>query len=441
MDINELSEMNRWWTDGRVPEHLSKRIRRDLFPSVWAMMDKRQIISIVGLRRVGKSTLMFQLIDRLIEEGTNPRNILYFTFDIKETELKEILKTFREDLPRQEEGMKYIFLDEVQKLEDWAESIKVFYDLDKDLKFIISGSSGMEIEGFSGKVLAGRVFKNTLLPLSFVEFLKFSGQKEMDPINSIDDVKETMLQGSRWIKLLVEYAYSGGFIEILGEEKKYRSMYVRSSVIDNMINKDLKELQGIKDTTLVRELLKIFSSNPGMIVDHRSLVDDLGISRQTVSKYIGALLSAYSLIRLHSYHSNFLTSSKKAKRIYPAHPCIIESFEEEIDPPGLGKIIENVVVSHLDPGFFYRVGNKEIDIIIRDRDRPLPIEVKYSNRISGKDLRTISWFVDKRDLEMGIVVTKDLFERRGKILLVPVFALLKMKDPAKTCKDLFNAIL
>ncbi|MGA1821375.1 MAG: ATP-binding protein [Thermoplasmatota archaeon] len=432
--------MNRWWADGQVPEHLSQRIRRDLFPPVWEMMDKRQITSIVGLRRAGKSTLMFQLIDRLIKEGTNPRNILYFTFDIKESELKEILKTFREDLPGQEEGMKYIFLDEVQKLDGWAESIKIFYDLDEDLKFIISGSSGMEIEGISGKVLAGRVFKNTLSPLSFREFLKFSGKRKMNPINSLDDVKETMLQGSRWIKLLVEYAYSGGFIEILGEEKKYRSIYVRSSVVDNMINKDLKELQGIKDTTLVRELLKIFSSNPGMIVDHSSLGDDLGISRQTVSKYIGALLSAYSLIRLHSYHSNFLTSSKKAKRIYPAHPCIIESFEEEIDPPGIGKIIENVVVSHLDPGFFYRDGKKEIDIIIRDKERPLPVEVKYSSKIDGKDLKTISQFVEKRDIEMGIVATKDIFERRGKLLLIPVFVLLSMDDPLKTCRDLFNSM-
>jgi hypothetical protein len=440
MNINELSEMNRWWTDGRVPEQLSKRTRRDIFPKIWNMMDKRQIISIVGLRRIGKSTLMFQLIDKLIEEGTDPRNILYFTFDIKKTELKEILKSFREDLPGQEEGMKYIFLDEVQKLKGWAEAIKVFYDLDEELKFIISGSSGMEIEGISGKALAGRVFKNTMGPLSFGEFLRFSGKKEMNHISSTDDVKETMLQGSRWIKLVVEFAYSGGFIEILGEEKKYRSMYVRSSVVDNMINKDLKELQGIKDTDLVRELLKIFSSNPGMIVDFNSLGNDLGISRQTVSKYIGALLSSYSLIRLHSYHRNFLTSSKKAKRIYPAHPCIIESFEEEIDPPVIGKIIESVVVSHLDPGFFYRTGKKEIDIIIRDKERPLPVEVKYSNNIGGKDLKTITYFVDRRDLEMGIVATKDIFERRGKILLVPVFVLLSMNDPAKTCKDIFNSM-
>lgn len=440
MNINEISTLNRWWTEGRVPEHLSKRIKRDLFPSVWNMMDRRQIISIVGLRRVGKSTLMFQLIDRLIDEGTDPRNILYFTFDFKGIELKEVLKTFQEDLPGQKKGRKYIFLDEVQKLNGWAESIKVFYDLDEGLKFIISGSSGMEIEGISGKVLAGRVFKNTLRPLSFGEFLKFSGKKEMPPVNSVDDVKEAMLEGSRWIAEMVEYAHSGGFIEILGEERKYRSMYVRSSVIDNMINRDLKELQGIKDTDLVRELLKIFSSNPGMIVDMSSLGDDLGISRQTVSKYLRALLSAYSLIRLHSYHRNFLTSSKKAKRIYPAHPCIIESFEEEMDPPGIGKIIENVVVSHLDPGFFYRDGKKEIDIIIRDRERPLPVEVKYSSRIDGKDLRTISRFVEKRGPEMGIVATKDLFERRGKILFVPVFILLSMEEPVKTCKGLFDSM-
>lgn len=259
MDIDGISEINRWWTDDRVPEHLSKRIKRDLFPSVWNMMDKRQIISIMRLRRVGKSTLMFQLI--------------------------------------------------------------------------------------------------------------------------------------------------GGLI---------------------------------KDTDLVRELLKIFSSNPGMIVDHSSLGDDLGISRQTVSKYLIALLSAYSLIRLYSYHRNFLTSSKKAKRIYPAHPCIMESFYGEMDPPGIGRIVENVVVSYLDPGFFYRVGKKEIDMIIRDKERPVPVEVKYSSRIGEKELRTISWFLEKRDHEMGIVATKDVFERRGKILLMPVFILLSMENPVKTCKNLFH---
>ncbi|MDG6225297.1 MAG: ATP-binding protein [Candidatus Thermoplasmatota archaeon] len=440
MDINEMSELNRWWTEGRVPLHLAKRMKRDLFPFLWDMMDKRQIVSIVGLRRVGKSTLMFQLIDRLIVEGTDPRNILYFTFDIKGHGLKDVLKTFREDLQGQMDGRKYIFLDEIQKLDGWAESIKVLYDLDEDLKFVISGSSGMEIEATSGSVLAGRILKNTLRPLSFLEFLRFSGKKEMAPIHSVDGIKEAMLEGRTRIAEMVEYAHSGGFIEIIGEEKRFRSMYVRSSVVDNIINKDLKELEGIKDTDLVREMLKIFSSNPGMIVDLSSLGDDLGISRQTVSKYLRALLSAYCLIRVYSYHRNFLTSSKKAKRIYLAHPCIIESFDGEIDTPEIGRVIENVMVSNLDPVFFYRDGNKEIDIIARDRDMPLPVEVKYSSKIDGRDLRTISWFVEKRDLEMGIVATKDLLERRGRILLVPAFILLSMENWLQTCKDIFHSL-
>jgi len=440
MDISEIAQMNRWWTEGRVPENLSRRMRRDIFPSVWEMMEKRQIISIVGLRRVGKSTLMFQLMQRLIDEGTNPRNILYFTFDIKGAGLKDLIRIYKEDLPGQVEGRRYIFLDEVQKLKGWAESIKIFYDLDEDLKFIISGSSGMEIEGYSGKVLAGRVFKNTLKPLSYGEFLRFSGKDEMPLVTGIGDVRDAMLKRSRWSSELVEYAYSGGFIEVLGEEKKFRSMYVRSSVIDNMINKDLKGLQGIKDTDLVTELLKIFSSNPGMIVDQISLADDLGISRQTVSKYLRALLSAYSLVKLYSYQRNFLTSSKKARRIYLSHPCIMESFEGEVETPAIGKVIENLMVSQLDPGFFFRTGSAEIDMILKDGTKPLPLEVKYSSKIDGKDLKTISWFVDKWGLEMGIVATKDLFERRGKLLLVPVFILLSMDDPIKNCKDLFNAL-
>lgn len=440
MDISELSKINEWWSLGQVPKHLSPDRRRDLFRRIWPLMEKRQIISIVGLRRVGKSTIMYQIVEELIRNGVKPRNILYFTFDIKGETLEDILDTFRHELPGQDEGMKYIFLDEIQKLQDWADRIKVLYDLRNDLKFVISGSSGMEIEGQSGKVLAGRVFTNNLKPLSFGEFLRFSYDRQPVVIKNLNDAKEAMLHKASFLEDFLQYTYSGGFVEILGEEKHIRSMYVKSAVIDNMINRDLKDLEEIKDTTLVNELLKIIANNPGMIVNMESLGDDLGLSRQTMSKYLGALISAYSIKFLYSYSRNFLTSSKKGKKVYLAHPCIAEAFEGEMEEPVPGKMMENVLVYQLEGSFFFRKGNREIDIILRYRDKPIPVEVKYSKKIEERELKVIRSFVKKHDLELGIVATRDHFERRDRILLIPAFMIMLMEDPLVDLMRIFNEL-
>jgi predicted AAA+ superfamily ATPase len=77
----EIEEMNHWWTEKEVRPQLLPKTKRELFNAVKADVDRRQIQVIVGLRRVGKSTIFYQLIDYLIKKGVNPLNILYLTFD------------------------------------------------------------------------------------------------------------------------------------------------------------------------------------------------------------------------------------------------------------------------------------------------------------------------------------------------------------------------
>jgi predicted AAA+ superfamily ATPase len=139
-----------------------------------------------------------------------------------------------------------------------------------------------------------------------------------------------------------------------------------------------------------------------------------------------------------SYSNNFLTSSKKGKKVYLTHPCIGEAFEGEMEKPALGKMVENVLVFQFEGRFFYRKGNREIDIILRCKDKPIPVEVKYSRNIEDKDLKVVRSLVERKNLELGVVATKDLLERRDNILLIPAFIIMLMEDPLNDLLHIFH---
>lgn len=90
LTVEKLSEMNHWWKLGKVSPEFALPYKRKLFKEILKYLELRQIIGIVGLRRVGKTTIFYQLVDHLIKK-TNPKNIIYFSFDETKTELEEIL--------------------------------------------------------------------------------------------------------------------------------------------------------------------------------------------------------------------------------------------------------------------------------------------------------------------------------------------------------------
>ena len=113
----ELQSFNPWWRDGKVlPDFIGGK--RKVFTDVIKYVDRRQIVLFTGLRRVGKTTLMYQIIDELLSKGVNPYNILYFSFDEMRYDLEEIIKQHETDVLREDISKKkvFLFLDEIQKL-------------------------------------------------------------------------------------------------------------------------------------------------------------------------------------------------------------------------------------------------------------------------------------------------------------------------------------
>ena len=131
MEIEKLTLFNDWWITKKVKEGLLKPYKRPLFNEILRYLDDRQILLVTGLRRVGKTTLFYQLIQELVNKGVEPTKILYFSFDEESAEIDDLLKTYREKVLKAEfENTKiYIFLDEIQKTKDWQNKLKIYYDI------------------------------------------------------------------------------------------------------------------------------------------------------------------------------------------------------------------------------------------------------------------------------------------------------------------------
>jgi len=390
----DIKDINPWWRTSKIEEEYNALPRRDLFKEIISYAKERQIIAINGLRRVGKTVIMHQIIGLFLEKYSKEK-ILYYSFDLFDTKIEDILKSYKEilDVDIKKEKI-FVFLDEIQKHENWENELKILYDNYKNIKFFISGSNSLFIEKKTKESLGGRVFSFILNPLTFKEYLRLKNIKISRNISLFeDDIK----------KALRHYLRIGGFPELIDVKEGMKiNKYIRELVIDRVIFIDIPKVFDIEEPELLVKILSIISSKPGMIVDYESLADDLGRNRKTLSNYIFYLEKAFLIKKLYNYSKNLLTSEKKLKRFYPTSTAFSFLFDA-----AMGEIIENVVLMNSDFRFFSRKGEKEVDFINVDKKRVLPIEVKYSKKMKGKEIKGLVKFMDEYGIKEGVVISED----------------------------------
>lgn len=248
---------------------------------------------------------MKQIINQLINEKINRTDILYYTFDEEQPKIEEIIDEFKKLLNI--DGHKtriYVFFDEIQKLEDWQNQIKYYYD-NFNIKFFVSGSSSLFIKKKVKESLAGRSFDFHLLPLSFKEFLIFRKKEEL--------IKKSKLFQNELKKEFGLYI-KRQFIETINEDEDYIAEYVRS-ILEKVVYIDLPKVFVVEQQDLLLRLLKIIASNPGMIIEYENLGRELGINRTTLSNYLFYLEEAFLIRKIYNFSNNRITSEKKNKKI------------------------------------------------------------------------------------------------------------------------------
>lgn len=402
MRIEKITRFNDWWTSGKVRDDLLESYRRPLFKTLLEFLDDRQILLITGLRRVGKTTLFYQLIQELLNRKITPYNILYFSFDEELGDIEDVLETYEEKVLKsglEEQSRMYVFFDEIQKVKNWQNKLKIFYDLYPNLKLFISGSASISLQKQSTESLAGRIYDFILKPLNFFEFLELKGLKI--------DLKRLELFQDKVRPLLADYLRKGGFPELINEisDTKIKA-YVRNSVIEKIIYKDLPTEFGLKDIELLYILIRMVAENPGMILNYDNLSKDLHKNKRTISKYIQYLEYAMILRIIYKYREGFLVSSRKLRKVYVANTAISFAFVENFYSKGfLEKIAENLTIIATEATNYYR-NSYEIDAIIKIKNKILPIEVKYGQARPKGLLK----FLNQFNIKKGILITKDLLK-------------------------------
>ena len=160
MKQEDIERFNEWWFTGKVRVALALPFRRKAFSRIIESLRERQILLVTGLRRVGKTTLLYQAVETLLETVA-PDCILYFSFEEALGSPKEVLEYYEKKVlrkPLEDAGKIFVFFDEIQYVEDWPSVLKQFYDLYPNLKFFVSGSSSLLLSRDAVDKLAGRFF-------------------------------------------------------------------------------------------------------------------------------------------------------------------------------------------------------------------------------------------------------------------------------------------
>ncbi len=417
MELAEIEKFNTWWTTGTIRPELVQDYKRDAYTSILKYMDKKLIIILYGLRRMGKTTMMYQIISELLKVNKS-RYVLYFSFDEYTYSLKDILNSYQEMVLNDTfDNIKeniYIFFDEIQKVPDWENQIKVYYDLYPGIKFILSGSAAVSLRRKSNESLAGRIISIYIEPLSFNEFLEMNGY-DRETIRQNPDMYKREL-----IPMLQKYMKYGTFPELAhNDDEDYAKMYIKDSVINRIIYRDIENEFKINDTNLVRTLMKLIVNKPGLTLNFKAISENLGKDQRTISNYFEYLEFGFLIKILYNYRANDYISLRKLKKCYPVTPNIIFALSDKFHE-SLPYVMENLVLMKIKTDYFYK-NSYEVDFISVNEDKIFPIEVKKTNRTE----RQITMFINKYGdrVENPLLITYDE-EKYGNVSIVPLWKFL-----------------
>ncbi len=421
MDVKSaLIDFNPWWKAHAKSEYRE----RELFSRLEKFMELPQILAFTGLRRVGKTTLLMKIKDDAIEKGLNPFNVVYFSFDgFENAEVGAVLGEYEKITEKRFGAEKtLLLLDEVQKLGDWENQVKHVYDLfGKKAKIIISGSESLFIRKKSRETLGGRLFEFRVDPLSFGEFLLFKNAK-FEPIGLYE--KELRL-------LLKKYVLSQGLPEMADvEDKEVIRKYVRESIIEKVVYRDIPKMFKVKYPEIIEAILNIILEEPGQIIDFEELGRELKTTRQTISNYIHYLEQSFLVKKLYNYSKNRRKIQRKLKKYYPTLISPTLAFNE--DDYSQSKVFEWLLVTRLNAEFFWRDQyQNEVDVVLPTAP-PHPVEIKY-----GKpDSKGVLAFLKKFKAKDGTIITRDkeqTIQQGGKTIhCVPAYKQLLKQTGTKT---------
>jgi len=375
--------------------------------------ESSHIIVITGARRSGKSFIMRQTAKTLIKGGIRENNILIVNFEdprfveLNTKILQQVYDVYLEFLNPQEKP--FLFLDEIQEVEDWEKWVRTIHELDK-AKIIISGSNAKLLSRELSTLLTGRHLDLVIFPLSFKEFLRFRNvnlSKRFEIVNKEIEIK----------RLLREYIEFGSFPEVvLGGEKKQ----ILLNYFEDILNKDIVRRFKIRKSKELVSLAKFYLGNISSLMTFSSLERTLNISADTVEKFSRYLEDTFILFFLKRFSYKFREQEKSPRKVYAIDVGLANTIGFRFSQ-NMGRLAENLVFlelkrkemlgSNLEIYYWKDVNHREVDFLIKENLKVKQlIQVCWQisrPEIKNREIRALLKAMKEFNLEEGLIITDD----------------------------------
>lgn len=400
-----LVKQNKHWGGHLYPAYR----KRCAFDKVRQFLPHPHVISMVGVRRAGKSTLLRQTINYLIQEnGVNPKNILFLNVEhpvfVKHRKNIETLEKVWEDYftLNAPEGLVYCLLDELQYFLDWQVFIKAHYE-EKDVKFLITGSNSALLSSELMTLLSGRLLPVEVYPLSFEELADAKEIDLSDPVVRIE--KKPALR-----RLLDEYVAYGGFPEIVFSPVKEGRYDILNAHAKSVLYEDVLPRITTKNTDEFERLFYYLLTNFGNPFSYAGLEKLFHLSDKTIKEFIAQLHAAFLILFVEKFDYSLRSQIKSPKKVYG-----IDTGQVNAILGNRGKLLENLVAIELKRiGFdlyYYECKNGwEVDFLAKkglDLHLVQVTESLEEARVKEREFRALFKAMEELKLSRATVITLD----------------------------------
>jgi predicted AAA+ superfamily ATPase len=392
----------------------------------------------IGVRRSGKSTTMFQIIQRLLDNGLPRENILYLNFfddrlhDLRQDNLGMITEAYYSLFPEKKNSETvYCFFDEIQGVPGWEPFVDRLMRTEKCEVYLTGSSAGMLSKEIATQ-MRGRALSWEIFPFSFREFLDWKG---IEAAGALSTKKRLLVQ-----KAFADYWETGGFPEVAGLVRNLR-IKTHQEYFHAILFRDLVERHDVSHPKAVTDLARWLVDHTASLYSINSLtgyLQSLGhkTPKSSVSEYLEWFQDAYFFFSVRIFDASLARSNTNPKKVYCIDHALVTSVASGI-LINSGHLLENLVFAALRrlhaEIYYYKTRNgREVDFIVPVRSRA-PLLVQACSSLAEPQTRkretlALSEAMTELGLKTGTIVTRNESESidvgAGTIEVVPAWRFL-----------------
>lgn len=388
MDQSSIISLLQTWNPWEKPIPAGI-LRTRYITQIYPFMDNKEVLILQGIRRAGKSTILKQLIQELVHNAVNPKQVLYLNLEdynfapyLRIELLEEVLQAYKKHT--QNEQKIFMFIDEIQKIEGWEKWVRTYYDRGDNIKFIVSGSSSRLMSRETSTVMTGRNITFTIWPLSFQEFCSFNSTQSLQ-----------------------EYLEFGGFPEIVLQSSEFKKRILLQQYFIDILYKDVIGRHDIRNAKQMTDLASYLINAAGGKISVSKLSKVFGLSQQTISLYVSYLIEAYLLYEVpwFSYSLKTRHDVTKLPKLYALDNGFINTLAVKYKG-NKGQLFENAVLIHLAAKFkevhYWSTLKTEVDFIV---DK-IAINVTATDNLPEREEMGLLEFVKKHRNFRSLLITE-----------------------------------